>query len=203
MGLRLFPGGRRRKCPSMSHYASVLIALGLCLAVPALAQHAASPPQPAKKKPRTAEKNANGPKSIGVFDDWTAATHQEAGQLVCYAFTRAQSSGPQLKNRGPVVLTVTQRSALRDSVALEAGFIYANDASVTVRADQTPLEFYAAQRNAFARDGRAAVAALGRAGRATAVSPGPRDVKVTDSFSLKGFSAALAAIGKACPPKQS
>ena len=33
-----------------------------------------------------------GPKQIGKFEDWTAATHSESGQTVCYAFTRVQSS---------------------------------------------------------------------------------------------------------------
>jgi hypothetical protein len=67
--------------------------------------------------------------------------------------------------------------------------------------DQTGLEFYASQRNAFARDGKAAVAAFQRAARAIARSPGPKDQQITDTFSLKGFSAAYAAIVKACPAK--
>jgi hypothetical protein len=155
---------------------------------------------PAKKKPAT-EKRSDGPKAIGRFDDWVAATHQEAGQPVCYAFTPAKTSTPDVKSRGRVVLTVTQRPTLRDAVAIEAGFTYANDAAVTVKADQTPLQFYTAQRNAFARDGHAATAAFGHAAHAVATSPGPRDTKVVDTFSLKGFAAAYAAIGKKCPSR--
>ena len=176
----------------------LLTALTLSIAVPALAQlHPATP----KKKPVSAERKVDGPKKLGVFDDWVAAIHQEAGQPVCYAFTNALTSSPELKNRGRVVLTVTQRPALRDAVAIEAGFVYATDVAVTVKADQTSMDFYTSQRNAFARDGHAAAAALGRASRAVSTSPGPRDVKVTDTFSLKGFSAAYAAISKKCPPK--
>jgi hypothetical protein len=155
---------------------------------------------PAKKKP-SADRKTEGPKAIGRFDDWVAAIHQEAGQPVCYAFTPARTSTPEVKNRGRVVLTVTQRPGLRDAVAIEAGFTYPTDAAVTVKADQTQLEFYTAQRNAFARDGHAAAAALDRASRAVAVSPGPRETKVTDTFSLKGFAAAYAAIVKKCPPR--
>jgi hypothetical protein len=142
---------------------------------------------------------AAGPKQIGKFEDWTAATHAESGQTVCYAFTRAQSSAPVLPGRGSVVLTVTERSSGRDAVAIEAGFAYAPNATVTLQVDQTGLEFYTAGRNAFARDGKAAVTAFQKGSRAIARSPGPKEV--TDSFSLKGFGAAYAAIVKACPAK--
>ena len=155
----------------------------------------------AKKKPAVTEKKTNEPKKIGTFDDWTAATYQEAGQLVCYAFTLPQNPTAEPKNRGRVALTVTQRTSIRDAVAIEAGFNYDSDAAVSVKADQTALDFYTDKRNAFARDNRAAVTAFNRSSRAVATSPGPRSTKVIDSFSLKGFSAAYAAIGKACPQR--
>jgi hypothetical protein len=140
-----------------------------------------------------------GPKSIGHFDDWTAATHQESGQTVCYAFTRAQSSAPAMSGRGSVVLTVTERPLGRDAVAIEGGLPYATNATVTVQVDQTGLEFYTVGKNAFARDGKATVSAFGRESRAIARSSAPTDM--TDTFSLKGFQAAYAAIVKSCPPK--
>ncbi len=142
---------------------------------------------------------AAGPKAIGKFEDWTAATHAESGKTVCYAFTRVQSSAPALPGRGAVVLTVTERPSGRDAVAIEAGFSYAPNTTVTVQVDQSGLEFYTAGRNAFARDGKAAVSAFTKGSRAIARSPGPKEV--TDTFSLKGFSAAYAAIVKACPAK--
>jgi hypothetical protein len=171
--------------------ALVLLVLSLG---PAAAQIRRPPPPPAHP-------STSGPKEIGKFDDWVAATHQESGAIVCYAFTRAQSSTPALPSRGQVILTVTERASGRDTVAIAAGFTYAANAAVTVQVDQTGLDFYTFQTNAFARDGKAAVAALGKGGRAIARSPGPKDVQVTDTFSLKGFEAAHAAIVKACPPK--
>jgi hypothetical protein len=98
-----------------------------------------------------------------------------------------------------VILTVTERSSGRDAVAIEAGFSYAANASVTGQVDQTGLEFYTSGRNAFARDGKAAVAAFSRSSRAIARSPAPKEV--TDTFSLKGFGEAYKAIVKACPAK--
>lgn len=171
----------------------VLLASVALLALPAAAN--------AQKKPAHQAEKPAGPKAIGKFDDWTAATHQEQGSTVCYAFTRVQSSSPSLPGRGPVILTVTERPTGRDTVAIEAGFVYPANASVTVQVDQTGLDFYTDKRNAFARDGKAAVAAFGKGTRAIARSPGPKEATVTDTFSLKGFSPAYAAIVKACPPK--
>ncbi len=166
-------------------------ALSVLLALPATAAET--------KKPASSTHPAAGPKSIGKFEDWTAATHQESGSPVCYAFTRVQTSAPTIAGRGPVVLTVTERASGRDAVAIEAGFPYAANATVTVQVDQAGLEFYTAGRNAFARDGKAAVTAFGKGSRAIARSPAPKEV--TDTFSLRGFGQAYAAIVKACPAK--
>ncbi len=168
--------------------------------MPAAAQSAHPAHQAAAKPGHT---TPPAPHSIGKFDDWTAATHQEAGQTVCYAFTRAASSNPAVPGRGDVVLTVTQRpGATRDAVAISAGFAYVANAQVPVQVDQNAaIPFYTAQRSAFAPDGHAVVAAFERGSKAVAKSPAPRAAVVTDVFNLRGFSPAYAAINKACPGK--
>jgi hypothetical protein len=180
---RLLRRAGLRKSASMRIAPALLVAL-LAMAPPALAQQRAAAP---------------GPKPLGTFQDWVAATSSEGGQPVCYAFTRAKPAGA-VPGRGEVMLTVTQRAALRDAVSIAAGFAYAAKAEVKVEAGNAGLDFYTAQRSAFAREGARAVAAFTRAANAVAKSPGPRGM-VTDSFSLKGFSAAYAAITKACPAK--
>jgi hypothetical protein len=171
----------------------ILLCLPCFLALAAAAQ---------TKKPEPAHPAAasNAPKQLAQFDDWTAATHEEGGQTVCYALTRVQSSTPTVPGRGEVVLTVTERTTARDTVAIEAGFDYTKDAAVTVQVDQTGLDFFTRERDAYARDGKAAIAAFQKGERAIGRSPGPKGQQVADTFSLKGFSAAYAAIVKACPP---
>ncbi len=172
----------------------------LLIAAPALAapRHP-SPPHPAPK--HTAPDLANAPRSIGKWDAWQAATHEETGTLVCYAFTRASASTPAVPGRSDVILTVAERPGSRDAVAISAGFAFTKNAAVALDAGGTKLEFYTAGRSAFARDGKAAVTAFGKAPSAIAHVPGPRDVMVADTFSLRGFAPAYAAIQKACPPK--
>ncbi len=174
---------------------SALVILAVAVSLPALAAKPSHPP--ASHNQRT-----DAPKPLGTFDDWTAATHLEGGQTVCYAFTRAKSSEPKLPGRGDVVLTVAERPSGRDAVAVSAGYAYPPSADVKMRVHRHELDFYTAQRSAFARHGHAAVAAFLKATEAVVHGPAPHDKgSVTDSFSLHGFNAAYAEISKACPAK--
>ncbi len=185
----------------------ITLSLGLLAALPAfvppaLAQPAAGPAR--RPAPAPAAGTANAPQTIGTFEDWTAARYQEDGKTVCYALSRASKSAPPVPGRGEVWLTVTQRPApaTRDSVALNAGFAYPAGADVTVTVDLTALAFFTSQRFAFAKEGPAAVAVLQRGRLATARGPSPRNLPVEDTFSLRGFTQAYAAIAKACPPSR-
>jgi invasion protein IalB len=182
---------------SLLFLSSILLPV-LVIGLPVSAQPAKHPAAPAAKP----APSGTAPKKLGSYEDWTAATHVEGGQTVCYAFTRAQNSAPAVAGRGDVVLTVTERPNGRDAVALSAGFAYAQGAEATLQIDQAAHALYTSQRSAFARDGGAVVAALQKGHQAVARSPAPRNVQVVDNFSLKGFSAAYAAIVKACPPSR-
>ena len=170
---------------------------GFLVTLPVIVPVALAQPRSA---PAPAPAASAQPKQLGKYEDWIAATHSEGGQLACYAFTRAANSTPAVPGRSDVVLTVTQRPTGRDSVAISAGFAYPANAEVTVQIEQTAVNFYTSQRSAFAREGSAVVAAFQRGRQATARSPGPRNVPVVDTFSLRGFAAAYAATVKACPP---
>jgi len=178
--------------------------LAFAFAAPAAAQTAAHKP-PEKPAPAAAAKpapGANAPKELGKFDDWIAATHQESGQTTCYAFVRASHSAPALPSRGPVILTVTERTASRDEVAITAGYTFPKGAAVTLQVLAVGLDFYTSGSDAFARDGKASVAEFQKGSEAISRSPGPRDGQVmVDTFSLRGLSAAYAAINKACPAR--
>ena len=171
----------------------------LALLAPGLPAHAADP-KPTRSAAQAAPgSQAPGPKSMGTFEDWQAATHQEAGALVCYAFTRAAPSDPAAPGQGEAVLTVTHRTGGRDTVAVTSGTAYPAGSAVQVQVNQTQLPFYTNARSAFARDGKATVAAFEKGRTAVARSPGRRGA--SDTFSLRGFTAAYAAINKACPPR--
>jgi hypothetical protein len=141
------------------------------------------------------------PARLGDHGSWIAATLQEGGQKVCYAFTRATRSEP---NRAEVLLTVTHRPGQRDAVVLTPGITYAQGAEVRLLIGNAELAFYTHGSRAAARDGQAAIRAMRNGREATARGPGPNGRgTTTDVFSLNGFSGAYEAISKECPPAAS
>ncbi len=136
------------------------------------------------------------PKELGRFNHWIAATYQQAGHTVCYAFTRAGSEDPATGN-GPI-LSVTDRPGSRDEVAISAGPSYPKDFALPVQIGSTTLDFYTSGRDAFARDNKAAMSAMLPASSAIARVPGAKGGQTSLTFSLDGFTAAHAAMDKAC-----
>lgn len=164
------------------------IAAALCLAMPAQAQapRGAAPARPAR---------------MGEFQSWTAATHQENGQKVCYAFARARAAeGVPGREASNVMLLVTHRPTGRDQVAVRVAYPYARGAEPKLSVGATELPFYVSADTAYARDGRAVVAALRGGSEARLRGPGPNGRgQAADTFPLAGFAAAYDAISRECP----
>ncbi len=166
------------------------LALLLTLAIPA-----------AQAQQRSAPAAAARPAQLGVFQAWTAATHVEGGQKVCYAFTRARSiEGVPGREQNNVMLVVTHRPGSRDQVAFRVGYAFARNAEARLFVGSSELPFYTSGDTAFARDGRAVVAALRGGREALGRGPGPNGRgQATDTFGLNGFTQAYDAISRECP----
>jgi invasion protein IalB len=166
------------------------LALALLLAAPAALAQQARPQQAAQ------------PSRLGEFQSWTAATFQENGQKVCYAFARARAiEGVPNREARNVMLVVTHRANGRDQVAVRASYQYPRGAAARLFVGQAEQELYTSADMAFARDGRAVVAALRNGREAVARGPGPNNRgQANDTFPLAGFTQAYEAISRECPP---
>jgi len=151
--------------------------------------------------PVAAEAQRAQPQRLGTHGAWTAATHQEGNQKVCYAFTRAQrGEGAAAQARQNVTLTVTHRPAGRDQVAVSLGAPLARQAVVDMTIGSNEFRSYGAVQSSAFFQGNAALISAFRGGREAVVqSPGPARAAVTDTFSLSGFTAAYEAISRECP----
>lgn len=164
---------------------TLLLAAALLAPIPAVAQQ---PPQP---------------RLIGEFNDWTAAALGTGAQQICYAFTRPQGNSQGAPpNRTLVMLTVTHRPEGRDQISFRAGYAYPRNAAVEVTVGTANFEFFTAGSDAFAREAAPVIAAFRRGSTAAVAGPAPqgRQGRVTDTFSLRGFTAAYEAISRECPP---
>jgi invasion protein IalB len=167
--------------------------LRLLAATPLLAELLLAVPAAAQQR--------QAPQRLGAFQSWTAATHQENGQKVCYAFARASRSEGAPQNRSVVTLTVTHRPNGRDQVAISVGYAFPRGAEAALNVGNAEFKSYGVvQSSAFFQGGQQLVAAF-RGGREAVVkSPGPAGRgAVTDTFPLSGFTAAYEAISRECP----
>jgi len=151
--------------------------------------------------PAQAQQRAPAPARLGEFQAWTAASHLESGQKICYAFTRARATdGVPGREANNVMLLVTHRPNGRDQVAVRAAYSFARNAETKLFVGQGDLAFFTAGDTAFARDGRAVVAALRGGREALHRGPGPNGRgQATDTFALAGFTQAYEAISRECP----
>ncbi len=168
--------------------------VALMLAAPAAVLIVAAP---AAAQPRVQ------PERLGTHGAWTAAKHQEGGQTVCYAFTRASESSGAPGNRVAVTLTVTHRPTGRDQVAVSVGYALPRSAESVLTVGNAEFRSYAVVgSSAFFQNGAQLIAAFRNGREAVARSPGPPGRQpVTDGFSLSGFTAAYQAISRECPPR--
>lgn len=165
----------------------------LLVAAPAFAQPGPTPAPPAERP---------APRAIGAWADWEAFEVWEAGGAVCYALSRPFSSIPAVAGRDEPTLTVTRRPGRDDAVSVTAGRAGMDDVAVEMRVGSSLFAFDAVPGGAFARDGAAVATAMERGLQAVAHFTKPGGARATDTYSLRGFRAAYAAVRRAClaPP---
>ena len=141
---------------------------------------------------------------IGTFQSWNAQAFDDASGRVCSVWSQPEKSEGEYTRRGEVFVFVTHTPARStyDSVSLEIGYTFKESSTALVRIGNQRFELNAGGSAAWAKspkEDRRLVAAM-RGGRSMVVEgTSSRGTQTTDTYSLYGFSAAHAAIGKACP----
>ena len=143
---------------------------------------------------------------LGTFGAWSAHLLNEKSGRICYLYGEPKSSRGKYTSRGETYIQVTHRPAAKakNEVGVTAGYTYRKDSEVEVRIDDGRFVLFTDGDTAWAReknDDNALVAAM-RAGRTMVVrGTSSRATLTIDTYSLTGFTAAHAAIGKACGVK--
>lgn len=157
-----------------------------------------------------ANAQAAAPVQVGEFRDWAAFTANGPRGKMCFAHTEPSSfvTNPAGRDRGEPHFFVTHRpgDSVRDEVSVIVGFPHNEDERATVTIGGT--SFNLVTNNDQANVGGAWVedqtqeGALIQAMRAgtemTVVSTSTKGTKVTDTYSLRGVSAALNKINEEC-----
>lgn len=148
------------------------------------------------------------PKLLGEYGEWAAYTVIEGKSEVCYAVSKPKKLDPAKIKRGETHLLVTHRPGDKQNnvVSVELGFSTAKDSSAAVLVGKDKFDFFTDKQTAWARDSdtdKAVVTAMARGSEfAAKAKPAAGGGETTDSYSLAGFSDALAQIDKACKVKR-
>lgn len=141
---------------------------------------------------------------LGTFHSWTAYSFQETDGKVCYMAAEPAKSAGKYTYRGDVFLSVTHRPNDKsyDVVSIQAGFTYKKGTKPTLRVDNhKTVNLEAVKDMAWVKEAvtdKKLVQDMIKGSNAIAYGQSVRGTKITDTFSLKGFTKAYEAINEAC-----
>lgn len=140
---------------------------------------------------------------IETFGKWSAFASGTGKGRMCYLGGLPEKSEGNYTKRGPANVWVTQRPGedSYDVVQVVAGYTYKPRSEVTVTIGKETFTLYTVDDSAWARDPETdrALARAMRAGLDMVVrGTSSRGTLTTDTYSLKGFTAAHNASRKAC-----
>jgi len=146
---------------------------------------------------------ANAATSLGVFGDWEAYTERDGDKLVCYMGAEPTKTRGKYKVRGKTFVLVTHRPADKSTnvVSVQAGYTYKKGSETEIIVGKTTTRLFVDKRHAYAYDSKAdnnLVKSMARGAAMTVKGTSSKGTLTTDTYSLKGFTAAYKAISAAC-----
>ena len=140
---------------------------------------------------------------LGTYDEWEALTDKDGGKTVCYIGSMPQKRQGKYKKRDDTYVLITHRPAEKriNELSVQAGYTYKKLSDVEVTIGKQVFELFTDGQHAFAKDSEAdkkLVKAMIHGTIMIVRGTSSRGTLTTDTYSLKGFTAAYEAIGKAC-----
>jgi hypothetical protein len=151
--------------------------------------------------------DAATPHRIGGAKHWEAYSYAEKGAKVCYLIGRPEKSEPGNVKRGRIDAIVTHRPKENSAnvVNFDVGYPLKPGANADLDIDGHKFALFTDKDAAWAQDAatdKAVTEALAKGTHAVLKASSARGTSTTDTYGLDGFSAALAAIDKACGVKR-
>lgn len=140
---------------------------------------------------------------LGDYRDWSSYTANDGGGVICFATTSPQSTQPIPDDYGDAHIYVTHRlnEGVRAEFNVIAGYEFATDSIAQARVGGRSFELYTQGDAAWLADPSISQDFAGyiRAGSALEIEGTTVDgIKVVQSYSLSGATAAQRAVDGAC-----
>jgi invasion protein IalB len=144
---------------------------------------------------------------IGGAQGWEAFTDADKGAKICYLIGKPTKSEPAGAKRSAVFASVTHRpSEKRDNeVSFTSGYLFKEGSDADLTIDGKAFSLFTNKEGAWTRDAatdKAVVDALAKGKQAIIKGTSARGTATTDTYTLAGFSQALAQIDKVCGVKR-
>ncbi len=146
---------------------------------------------------------AQEPRRLGDFGDWSAFKSEEASGPVCYMASQPKKDEGDYERRGEIYALVTHRPQedRRDEVSFVAGYQYKENSWVDVTIGNEKAKFFTQGDGAWAADSetdKRMVEAMIKGRTMIVEGTSSRGTLTKDTYSLIGFTKAYEAISEAC-----
>lgn len=143
------------------------------------------------------------PQLIGTFTSWSAYKFTENGKKVCYMISKPVTDEGDYTKRGDIYALITHRPSegATNVFSYMSGYPYKNESEVKVSIDGRDYSLFTHEETAWAPDSNTDVslASAVKSGTQMVVKgTSQRGTVTTDTFSLKGSTAAYDAISREC-----
>ncbi len=140
---------------------------------------------------------------LGTFNSWTAWRSSDANGVICYISARPDTSESQGRRRGPISFLIIHRKGLgtKNEVQTLIGYTFAKDGRHTAAVDGKAYPMLAEAEAAWlasAADEPDFVTAMKKGTTLVVKGTSDRGTPTTDTYSLRGVTAAMTEIDRAC-----
>lgn len=164
---------------------------------------AAADKKSGKKKDAKGQKGGAKPEQVGTFGDWGAFTAQ-GKEKTCYALGSPKDRQPASKVKdtpGYVFISTRPGEGVRNEVAVNLGYPTKDNSSGSADIDGEDFELVTKGTNAWVKNPakeKEFVDALKGGSKLVVKASSAKGSQITDTYSLKGLSDALAQVQQEC-----
>lgn len=146
---------------------------------------------------------ANEPRLIGTYGDWSAYVFTENGGKVCYMASEPKKAEGNYSKRGDIFALVTHRPSegTKNVFSYITGYTYKSGSNVNVTIDSKRYTLFTQNDSAWTPDEQTdnrLAESIRKGSKMVVKGTSSRGTLTTDTFSLKGSGDAHDAINKAC-----
>ena len=143
---------------------------------------------------------------LGTFGSgkaWQAKQYGEGDSKICFMISKPIQTSPTGLNRGDHALMLSNfvSDGIKHEPSIEAGYTFKPKSMVEVSINNSNYKFFTVESRAWLADGengKKLIKDMKNGARVKVKSISSRGTKITDTYSLIGFTKALAAIDEAC-----